>query len=54
MTWFQLIQPDEPEPRQAVRLVPNSAFFLNPALPARPQPETVPVRPEVQGLRWNR
>ena len=35
MTWFQLVdaQRDDFEPRQPPRLVPNSALFLNPALP---------------------
>ena len=43
MTWFQLVdaQRDDFEPRQPKRLVPNSALFLNPALPlegtARPE-----------------
>ena len=50
MTWFQLIRNDESESRPAVKLVPNSAFFLNPVLAAtpfpepRPEPERTPLR----------
>ncbi len=50
MTWFQLIRSDETEPRPAAKLagklVPNSAFFLNPALPLFPDTEPETVRPE--------
>ncbi len=38
MTWFQLVEaqhsdPEPQQPTQSSRLAPNSALFLNPALP---------------------
>lgn len=44
MTWFQLLEREEPEPPQPERLVPNSAFFLNPALVPQKQDEPAPER----------
>ncbi len=55
MTWFQLVEREEPKTRSAdwrpPWLVPNSAFFLNPTILQRPQPEPVPVRPPIRLLR---
>ena len=54
MTWFQLVRNDETEPRPAAKLagkvLPNSAFFLNPALPPIPHTEPETVRPEPSWL----
>lgn len=57
MTWFQLLERDEPKTQlltgqPPVRLVPNSAFFLNPALLTRPQVEPARTRPQLRLLRW--
>ena len=55
MTWFQLVQREEPESRPATRqpswLVPNSAFFLNPAIVTRPKAEPETIRPRLRLLR---
>ena len=51
MNWFQLVEREEPQSRETLRLVPNSAFFLNPAILARPQAEPAPVRPQRRLLR---
>lgn len=50
MTWFQLVEHQNPEPYPSQRLVPNSAFFLNPAITAKPQHEPVPVQPQLRLL----
>ena len=54
MTWFQLLEREEPKFHPPLRLVPNSAFFLNPALPIHPQAEPAPSRPQLRLLRWGR
>ncbi|MEM7353440.1 MAG: hypothetical protein AAF657_21770 [Acidobacteriota bacterium] len=51
MTWFQLVQSEIPQSPKTVRLVPNSAFFLNPALLDRPRVEPAFVRPQLRRLR---
>ena len=48
MTWFQLVRREEPQSRPTPRLVPNSAFFLNPAILVRPQVEPTPARPQLR------
>ena len=52
MTWFQLLEREEPKTYPPVKLAPNSAFFLNPALLTKPQVEPAPTRPQLRLLRW--
>ncbi len=52
MTWFQLLESKEPQSYRPLKLVPNSAFFLNPALLTQPQVEPTPPRPQLRLLRW--
>ncbi len=60
MTWFQLVdsrlgdsEPSAPL-RGNTRLAPNSALFLNPALPLRSAPRPVKTRTHLRLVKGSR
>ena len=53
MTWFQLVDSvySDSEPVRATKLVPNSAFFLNPTLTVQPRHDMLPSRLALRATR---